>query len=157
MAPNELHCWICGKPKGQPPERCPGHYAMPSPNRGRETCWCYDAPKPCSYHEGWQDALDALDAAGSPPEEPAEGIARRVHIEPDGDGYRWTFVHHGVEVESHVEPFARDAFREGALRAVPAEGGYEQVALIGQAVMFASLGLVFMSREGLLGEDPDAK
>lgn len=19
-------CWICGKPKGQPPERCPGHY-----------------------------------------------------------------------------------------------------------------------------------
>jgi hypothetical protein len=22
-------CWICGKPKGQPPERCPGHYLMP--------------------------------------------------------------------------------------------------------------------------------
>jgi hypothetical protein len=19
-------CWICGKSKGQPPERCPGHY-----------------------------------------------------------------------------------------------------------------------------------
>lgn len=21
-------CWICGKPKGQPPERCPGHYEL---------------------------------------------------------------------------------------------------------------------------------
>ena len=24
-----MNCWICGKPKGQPPERCPGHYEIP--------------------------------------------------------------------------------------------------------------------------------
>ncbi len=28
----DLHCHICGKPKGQPPERCPGHY------ESRPTC-----------------------------------------------------------------------------------------------------------------------
>lgn len=27
--PSAEACWICGKPKGQPPERCPGHYAYP--------------------------------------------------------------------------------------------------------------------------------
>lgn len=27
--------------------------------RNREGC-CATWPKPCSYHEGWQDALDAL-------------------------------------------------------------------------------------------------
>ena len=24
----EERCWICHKPKGQPPDRCPGHYDM---------------------------------------------------------------------------------------------------------------------------------
>jgi hypothetical protein len=27
-------CWICGKLKGQPPDRCPGHYE-PTPAEGR--------------------------------------------------------------------------------------------------------------------------
>ncbi len=27
--PPELPCWVCGKPKGQPPDRCPGHYSFP--------------------------------------------------------------------------------------------------------------------------------
>jgi hypothetical protein len=28
--PDQMDCWICGKPKGQPPERCPGHYDLPT-------------------------------------------------------------------------------------------------------------------------------
>lgn len=26
----------------------------------RETCWCAPYRKPCSYHEGWADALGSL-------------------------------------------------------------------------------------------------
>ena len=37
-------CWICGKEKGQPPERCPGHYAdtpsAPDPVREAPECHC---------------------------------------------------------------------------------------------------------------------
>lgn len=32
----DLPCWICGKLKGQPPERCPGHYEGTSSAAGKE-------------------------------------------------------------------------------------------------------------------------
>lgn len=31
VRPPELPCWICGKERGQPPARCPGHYEFPAP------------------------------------------------------------------------------------------------------------------------------
>ena len=36
--PLNLPCFICGKQKGQPPDRCPGHYEMPDlkPTVGHE-------------------------------------------------------------------------------------------------------------------------
>ncbi len=34
--PTREACWICGKLKGQPPERCNGHYDMPNDTVTRE-------------------------------------------------------------------------------------------------------------------------
>lgn len=58
-------CWICGKQKGQPPDRCPGHYEMEG--SGHECAATLKQPDPI-HNAGesmWQLVIRDMEARES--------------------------------------------------------------------------------------------
>ena len=48
-------CWICGKKKGQPPDRCPGHYELLESSSASPACSVTGSP--------WQRVNRVMDVA----------------------------------------------------------------------------------------------